>query len=246
MRSFRLAGLIAACLLAAGCGVGKSSLSPPPSAATLSPPPAPTLSDAPPASSLSPPPSAATPSPGPETIATGCLNLDQGDCTRVRDLVLAGLPAGSPPAAYVEVGPFACRVDPCPEVIADRPTGRVTIEFADGSGPTILEVSVEGGVLTTRPAQDVFLVSVPPTSRRLPAPQATIEVGHCGLLSGIDVDGSFWNPIGRVDMQHQDAVNSVRAEFTLTTPATATLRTANGLELELVRHPGAKHLPACM
>jgi hypothetical protein len=174
------------------------------------------------------------------------VNLDEGDCGRVRDLVLSGLPAGSPPAAYVEVGPFACRIDPCPETVADRPTGRVMVEFADGSDPSVLDVMIEGGVLSTRPSQEVFLVGVPASSNRLSEPGATIELGHCGLLSGIDVDGSFWNPIGRLDMTHPDAINAVSAEFTLTTPATATLRTANGLELTLVRHPGNKHLPACM
>jgi hypothetical protein len=227
MRSLRPLGVFVVALLVA-CAT------PAPSATPSAPPTA--ASDPPSASPTQVPQSAA---------ATGCLSLQEIDCLRVRDLVLQSLPAGSPPAAYVEVGPFACTTDPCLETILARPTGRVTVEFADGSEPAVIEVAVQADEFTARPAEESFLVSVPPASKKLPGPRATIMLGHCGLYSGIDVDGSFWNPIGAIDVNNPDTINATEAEFTLTTPATATLTTANGLALTLVRHPGAKHLPLC-
>jgi hypothetical protein len=60
------------------------------------------------------------------------------------------------------------------------------------------------------------------------------------------VDGAFWDPVGLVDADHTDAINSAEAVFTLTSSQTATLRTRGGLSLDLIRHDGAKHLPGCM
>jgi hypothetical protein len=224
-----------ACLLAAACAG---------SSVTTSGSPAPGGSAGSGAGQASPSVTPATPSP--TGFATACVNLQDVDCIRIRDVVLSTLPAGGPPIAYVEVGPFTCTVDPCPETIAQRPAGRILVEFADGSEPTVLDVAVQAGEVTTREAQDVFLVPVLPASNRLPGPRAEITLGHCGLLSGIDIDGSYWDATGHVDMTHADSINAAEAVFTLVSPAEATLVTAGGLSLELVRHPGGKHLPACM
>jgi hypothetical protein len=234
MTRIRIAAVLFATCLVAGCGGGSSTPSASPSSAG--------------AASPQPPASTAAPSSaGPQgAFATGCLNLGQVDCINVRDLVLATLAADAPAISYVEVGPFACVSEPCPESIQVRPNGRVTIEYADGSDPTVFDVSVQAGEVATKPARDEFLVGVLPSSPRLSEPQAAIDLGHCGLLSGIDVDGSFWDPVGRVDMMNQDAINAAKASFLLISPATARLTTAGGLELDLVRHPGGKHLPPCM
>jgi hypothetical protein len=241
----RVVGPIGSLLLAAilvGCGLPSPTLSPSPPVPTPSPPPS--------AVTPSPFPSAPSPSPQPSPVSEGsfptaCLNLDPRDCGRVRDLVLATLPTGGPTISFVEVGPFACPVDPCPETVDARPTGRIMVEYADGSEPTTLDVSVQAGELTTRPAEEVLLVDVLPSSQRLDGTEASIELGHCGLLSGIDVDGSYWDPVGYVDMQHPDAINAAEATFTMTTPATARLETAGGLGLDLIRRSGSKRLPLC-
>jgi hypothetical protein len=244
MAAVRLPALAILCLFVLGCALGPIPNTPSPFVPTPSPPPsAPTPSPFPSAPTPSPPPSAVQPQ---SEFPTACLNLRDVDCAGTRDLVLATLPDGHPAIAFVEVGPFMCSVDPCPETIEARPTGRVMVEFSDASDPAVLDVAIQAGEITTRPSQEVFLVAVLPSSARLEQPQATIELGHCGLLSGVDVDGSYWDPSGYVDMTNPDAINAAGAEFNLTSPTTARLTTLNGLTLELVRRAGGKHLPPCM
>jgi hypothetical protein len=92
---------------------------------------------------------------------------------------------------------------------------------------------------------EIFRVEVRPSSPRLAAQVTPFDLGHCGIWSGIDVDGSFWNPVGAVNANHPDLVNSARGTFTLTSPNSATLRTQDGFALQLVRHEGPKFLPGC-
>jgi len=78
------------------------------------------------------------------------------------------------------------------------------------------------------------------------------SLGHCGLLSPVDIDGSFWDPI--------DGVSASGAELDLATDpeminATSglivvigdemRLRTASGSVVRFTRHEGAKEFPGC-
>jgi len=214
-----------------------------------------------PASSVSPAssagPASATPSesPSPATAAppsvsadvpTGCLGLEPNECLGVREIALSRLPSGSGEVAYVRVGRFGCLVDgPCAANLAERPEGAVVIEFVDGASPVVVSIRTVGDAVQASVEPETFFVLVQPQSAAVAGPATQTELGHCGVGSGIDVDGSFWNPVGIVEADHGDYLNAAPATFTLLTETTARLETANGMRLDLVRHPGPKQLELC-
>jgi hypothetical protein len=176
---------------------------------------------------------------------TGCLGLDARDCAFVADAVEATIGGDLSEVTYLQIGPFFCGVNACPPGLAARPSGHITIEFA-GREPKLLSAEVANGVVDLAPRGDPFLIAVTPASARLTGISAPYELQHCGIFSGIDVDGSFWDPVGVVDAENNDAINGADGIFTLTSRGTATLRTRGGLSLDLIRHQGVKHLAACM
>ena len=179
-------------------------------------------------------------------MPTACITLDAADCARARDLTATALTNADPTARYVQVGPFGCLTDPCPTTLADRPEGDVTIEFDGGTGINVhLIVAPDGSFEAVR--SEPMGVSVPPSSRAGMAagPQA-YTLGHCGVLSGIDADGSWWDPVGPVDFDSPDAINAAEGVLTLTDPTHAIFVSSSGFTLQLVRHDGPKLLPMCM
>ena len=58
-------------------------------------------------------------------------------------------------------------------------------------------------------ARDFFGIAVAPSSTagQLATDPIPYSLGHCGLMSGVDVDGSWWDPVGFVDIDHSDAIN---------------------------------------
>jgi hypothetical protein len=180
-------------------------------------------------------------------IPIACLGLEQPDCMRVYDAAAAALPPDVE-VVYAEVGPFGCPNEPgCPNSLVGRPSGQVVFERATGE-PVAISVTVAGdGAITTAPTES-FTVAVVPAS--LPGnlrPEPTpYTLGHCGLGSGIDIDGSWWDPIGFVDIDHGDAINAADGTFTPHDPNHATFVSDGGFEVSLVRRVGEKHLPMCM
>ena len=69
------------------------------------------------------------------------------------------------------------------------------------------------------------------------------DMGHCGISSEIDVDGSFWDAVG----VPQDSVDfdGWPGTFRLTSRNDATFTTTGGAALRLVRHAGAKEFRFC-
>jgi hypothetical protein len=175
---------------------------------------------------------------------TGCLGLDARGCAFVADAVEATIGGDLREVTYIQIGPFFCGGNTCPPGLAARPSGHITIEFA-ARAPKVLSAEVASGVVNLAPRGDPFLIAVTPESARLSGLVAPYQLQHCGIFSGIDVDGSFWDPVGVIDGDHSDAINSADGIFTLTSPRTATLRTRGGLSLDLIRHEGVKHLPGC-
>lgn len=143
---------------------------------------------------------------------------------------------------WAEVGTADCD-GPCMPGLAGSHRSRVTIEL-DGATAISVMVELRDGQVTGTDRLDTPLIARRPESGPAPGPQVAIELGHCGLASGIDVDGSFWNPIGLV-AQHPDAINAARGTFSLIDSRLAALRTEGGLLVQLVRHGGPKHFPAC-
>lgn len=91
---------------------------------------------------------------------------------------------------------------------------------------------------------DILVAPNIPTSARTGELTVAVELGHCGLGSVIDVDGGYWDPVGFVP-DHPDAINAASGVFSLIGPNTGSNATEGGLIIQLIRHPGPKHLPPC-
>lgn len=115
------------------------------------------------------------------------------------------------------------------------------------------------------PLPDLVVKTPPdiPTSSLEPTSEAGLVVGtsvpftlgHCGLLSPVDVDGSLWQPVAGLDadagpIESDDEVgeliNATAGGLILTDPDTAEFRTPIGSLIILARAPGALDYPLCM
>lgn len=81
----------------------------------------------------------------------------------------------------------------------------------------------------------------------------SFEIGHCGLGSPIDFDGSLWDPTFGDDGsggpltndQQGELINATQVELTIIDPVTALLVTPAGARVLLVRHDGARPYALC-
>ena len=182
------------------------------------------------------------------TVPIACLGLVEPDCARVFDFA-AGTLAPEDEVVYAEVGPFSCPNEAgCPSTLAFRPAGQVVFERSNGE-PVLVSVSAgaDDGTLATSPGE-FFGIAVAPSSTagQLRAEPIPYSLGHCGLMSGVDVDGSWWDPVGFVETDHSDAINSANGTFAASDPNHATFTSDGGLTVNLVRRVGEKYLPGCM
>jgi hypothetical protein len=156
------------------------------------------------------------------------------------------VPAGPVPT-YLQVGPFGCvEGGGCARTLAARPQGDVTIEAGRGAFSFHITAAAGGGRLTIE-RQDAFLISVEPQSQPpvTPGPRR-FTLGHCGLWSGIDVGGSWWDPIGIIDGDHPDAINAAGGTLAILDLDRASFTSDAGFTVQLVRRDGPKGLPGCM
>ena len=138
------------------------------------------------------------------------------------------------------------QVEPgCPTTLAARPEGDVSVEFAEGAGINVHLTALPDGTIEATRGEPMGIAVAPASPAADPAP-VPFTLGHCGLFSGIDVDGSYWDPIGLVDYDHGDVINAASGVFAATDPDHATFTSKGGLVVTLQRHPGAKLLPFCM
>jgi hypothetical protein len=176
-----------------------------------------------------------------------CIGLEDAHCLAVLEAARSQL-ASEDVLVYAEIGPFGCPVEPpCPNTLEARPQGVANLERANGD-------TVNFGI-TARPdgtieaMQDDFPeVAAAPASAagQLANGPIPFTLGHCGLWSGIDVDGSWWDPIGFVDGDDSAFVNATDGTFTPHDTNHATFQSDAGFEVTLVRRVGDKHLPMCM
>jgi hypothetical protein len=84
-----------------------------------------------------------------------------------------------------------------------------------------------------------------------------LELGHCGLYSPIDLDGSLWQadggvtPSGGPIAEDDDAVigeliNATPGVFVIVSEDAAHFTTVTGTILSFARAPGALEYPLCM
>jgi hypothetical protein len=145
--------------------------------------------------------------------------------------------------SYVAIADRLCD-GPCPGSEHGAWLGHLRVEYIDGRNPQTILIAVDGANVDWEPIDSVF-IAVEPRSERLTGALTSVMLGHCGLSSGIDVDGSFWDPVGAIPANHPDVINSAGGTVALTSANTATLRTVNGLVVQLVRHQGPKFLALC-
>jgi len=190
----------------------------------------------------------ATPEPTPSTepIPTACLSLGDVPCERAAGLARQVLLETDPPVVYVQAGPFACREGTgCPTTLVARPEGDVTIEFADGTA-ILVHIDDEAGAGQQTRGDAMGILVEPSSPVGWPAGPQPFTLGHCGIFSGIDVDGSWWDPVGPVDMDSGDAVHATEGVLNLTDPTHGTFTAPSGFAVQLQRRDGAKVLPPCM
>jgi hypothetical protein len=179
-------------------------------------------------------------------VPTACINLGPEDCRRIVAEIAPLVPLGPAPI-YLQVGPFGCvEGGGCARTLAARPQGDVTIEAGSGAFSFHITAAAGGGKLTVE-RQDAFLISVESQSQPpvTPGPRQ-FTLGHCGLWSGIDAGGSWWDPIGTVDGDHPDAINSAEGTLAILDQDRASFTSNGGLTVQLVRRDGPKGLPGCM
>ena len=236
LRAALLAALAA--LIAGACATSTAS----PSNSSIQ---APTPLATEPSASASASPSSASSGIDLGSVPTACIGLGADDCRRVVAEVGEIVPAGTA-ARYVQVGPFGCPDGgPCATSLVARPQGDITIEAGAGALSYHLTAAADDARLTFA-QQDAFGVLVgPSTQPPVSAGARPYSLGHCGLWSGIDADGSWWDPVGPVDADHPDAINAAEGTLNVLDPDRATFTSKGGLTVQLVRRDGEKYLPLC-
>lgn len=190
------------------------------------------------------------PSPAPsegvafEDVPTACYGLEAEDCRRVLGEVAALLTDVDAAVRYVQVGPFGCPADaPCARTLIARPEGDVTLETAGAA--VGFHVKAAADVIAVE-RQETFGISLPPTTTPpVPGEPRPFSLGHCGLGSGIDLGGSWWDPVGFVDADHADSINAADGTIVFVDPDHALFTSKAGLTVQLARRDGEKYLPFC-
>jgi hypothetical protein len=188
-----------------------------------------------------------SPEPSGPAVPYACLGLAEPDCTRAFEAAKSDL-APADDIVYAEVGPFGCPTgEGCPNTLAGRPSGQVVFERSNGEPVAISATAAADGTIATAPGE-WFGVAVAPSSTagQLGGEPIPYGLGHCGLGSGVDVDGSWWDPVGFVNIDHGDSINAAAGTFAPSDPNHATFTSDAGFAVSLVRRVGEKHLPMCM
>ncbi|MDF2733876.1 MAG: hypothetical protein K0S97_499 [Chloroflexota bacterium] len=177
-------------------------------------------------------------------VPTACIGLGEGDCRRVAAQVATLLTPDDPRIGYVQVGPFGCPAGVgCPTTLVARPEGDMTLEFAGGA--LSYHIKLTDGDLDAQP-QEALGIQLPPTSRPpIPGGPQPFSLGHCGIWSGIDHGGSWWDPVGLVDYDHGDAINAAEGTIAPVGADQAIFTSKAGFTVQLVRRKGPKFLPFC-
>jgi hypothetical protein len=191
---------------------------------------------------VSPTPSGSTVSLEPRP-AIACSGLDEPDCSQAGLAVLARF-AGGPSVLSILITAWSGCDGPCPETLAARPEGSATVEVVGGLASPGWQFHPPGSIEVDQPSVAASGATAP-TSDPTDRSEVPYRLAHCGLLSGIDVDGSWWDPVGPIP-DHPATSNSADGVVSFTGPDSAVFQTPDGFSIALVRHPGSKHFHPCM
>jgi len=174
-----------------------------------------------------------------------CVGVPVAQCQAVAVAALGALPDGHLAPAHVEVGPLGCRASPCPQALVTGGDVGVIVRFASGP-PRAIEVTALDESLQAADAGDPSYFEVKPLSARAPGPGPhPFSLGHCGIWTPIDFDGSLWDPIGAIAAESSDATNGSDGLLVMTSPTTAVYTSTGGFHLDLMRHIGTGFYPGC-
>jgi hypothetical protein len=79
----------------------------------------------------------------------------------------------------------------------------------------------------------------------LPGAVVPFTLGHCGLLHVVDFDGSFWVPVGQLDLEEPANINSSEGQMQLVGPNRALFASGGRVIATLARFPGPKQFWLC-
>jgi hypothetical protein len=181
-------------------------------------------------------------------FAPACVSIPTGtgECKRVGDAAVARLDVPGT-VLYVQVQAYGCEAaGPCPPGFGARRRGDVTIELGEPAGLRRFPVLIDdAGQIQIGQGEEVPSALIDPASeqsRRLENPSS---LGHCGIYSPIDVDGSLWDPIADIDGDRPEAINAAAGTILILAPRAGRFVTASGFRVDLVRRPGAKSYSLC-
>jgi hypothetical protein len=178
------------------------------------------------------------------SVRLACISLREAACEALAGEVRQRLAGSGVVAITVEA--FSCDVGQCPPGFEARQEYSIVAEL---TAPTrirqYLATTMFTGSLRIDGGMDAESVEVRPTSVRTGDRVRPFTIGHCGLSSPIDVDGSLWDPVGTIDGTHPAAINAASGQFTLAGETTARFETDSGFAVSLLRRDGPKAFRLC-
>jgi hypothetical protein len=175
----------------------------------------------------SPAPSSAPPVAVAPGYAIACWAVPAAACERTAAEAVARLPAGQRPVVVVDVH----------DTLVD-------VESADGGGRLLVRYGIAAdGLLDFGDWVESQVGAIESTSGPAGGPIVAFTLGHCGVSSPIDIDGSFWDAYGAIDTRGA-LLNASEGQFRRLGPDEAEFVTV-GSRVSLRRHAGAKSPPGC-
>lgn len=181
------------------------------------------------------------------SVPFGCFGVPADACRAIAERALVVVAADGLVPTYVWVQLMGCPVEPCADRFGPGARALAIVDVAVGEPRHAEAEAIAGGIGVSSVEADWPYSEREPRSAAGAASGPTpLSLGHCGIASGIDFDGSLWDPVGSVEYGASEAINSADGTIRLTSPTTAVFSTPSGFRLDLVRHHGLKFVPACM
>ena len=128
----------------------------------------------------------------------------------------------------------------------------VVSAFDDVSMENARDLPVSLGSREGRPGPDGGTVFDPLSNAIEHGAPYRFSLGHCGLLSPVDVDGSFWDAVDgttstgdELDLDADSEMINATNGLIVVIDDEARFRTASGSVVRFVRHAGEKEFPGC-
>jgi hypothetical protein len=127
------------------------------------------------------------------------------------------------------------------------------LEEPFGTPPPLLALPANLSGIPGPAAITSEVAPVTPDSELAVGRSSNFTLGHCGLASPVDIDGSLWNPVGyrtvsgapMTEAQEGELINATSVAVTLVNEDTLEIDTDSGLTVELSRHDGPRRYVLC-